>query len=55
MFTHSGCKDIGNKKFEFVAKTQFLYGTVSVIRVKYTSILKKVCPIQKGTFNTLSI
>ena len=24
-FTSSGCKEIGTKKFEFVAKTQFLY------------------------------
>ena len=24
-FTSSGCKDIGIRKFEFVAKTQFLY------------------------------
>jgi len=24
-FTPSGCKDIGARKFEFVAKTQFLY------------------------------
>ena len=25
MFTSSGCKNIGIRKFEFVTKTQFLY------------------------------
>ena len=30
-FTQSGCKDIGIRKFECVAKTQFLYDFLSQI------------------------
>ena len=34
-FTPSGCKDIGRRKFEFVAKTQILY--------TYTFFVTTVC------------
>ena len=31
MFTPSGCKDIGIKNFEFVAKTQFLFSVIIIV------------------------
>ena len=30
-FTPSGCKDVGTRKFEFVTKTQILYGDIKIL------------------------
>ena len=54
-FTPSGCKDIGIRKFEFVAKTQFLYEEFIILSRTYAifKILTEKLILKRFSFEKL--